>query len=446
MVRSASRRHRRTLPPVTTAWTQRDLEERCTEGTRRVVRAADRLVEAGPAWMREMMASGVPAWAGYSELMPWQALSVMQERAGRELLPFLRFDREAVLLDHAADGHTWARAVVTGDSEDIQETIHLVSGRCLLRSLLRWSPPRDPERHDQALTIVLNRLSYGDGAMLSRLHAEVVRAIADFIRRHPEHPAPNLLWLQQHEASWREALDRAGAVRRLEEWIERERKDLARIEAEDPRVPRDLAATSSRLSPVIAASVARLLRLGEVLHRHGVPSPLRGFLERAEQPALPDRTCVAWELAVGAADALVRRGDAETLRSLREPYGSARYHAIQSVLSRKDHDEETVLWIADQLEHHYDEVLESIVGRPERRELARRWARDTSRARSFRRHAAARWLLTHPAGGSSRCRRSCARSASRRSRRSRCSTWGRPRGSRRCSIDHCRAASTGVEA
>ena len=150
---------------------------------------------------------------------------------------------------------------------------------------------------------------------------------------------------------------------------------------------------------VIAASIARLLRLGEVLHRHGVPAPLRGFLERAEQPARPERTCVAWELAVGAADALVRRGDAETLRSLREPYGSARYHAIQSVLSRKDHDEETVLWIADHLEHHYDEVLESIVGRPERREFAKRWARDTSRPRSFRRHAAARWLLTHPSGG-----------------------------------------------
>jgi hypothetical protein len=40
VLKSASRRHLRTLPPVATAWTRSELEQCCTEGTRRVVQAA----------------------------------------------------------------------------------------------------------------------------------------------------------------------------------------------------------------------------------------------------------------------------------------------------------------------------------------------------------------------------------------------------------------------
>jgi hypothetical protein len=108
-----------------------------------------------------------------------------------------------------------------------------------------------------------------------------------------------------------------------------------------------LEATPSRLPPAITANIEHLLRLGEVLHRHDVPAPLREFLEQTESPPRFDRTCVAWELGVGAADALLRLRDAASLRSLREPDRSARNVAVSRVLDRKNHDEETMLWIAD---------------------------------------------------------------------------------------------------
>jgi len=405
VVRSASRRHHRLLPQVTTALTRQDLEERCTDGTRRVVRVADRLAEDGPEWLRGPLMSGLrgplgtrlPEWVSYAVLMPWQALPALQEPAGRQLLGVVRFDWEAALMDHAADGHPWARAVATGDVEHIQETCELVSSRGLLRALSRWPAPSDPQRHEQALMIVLNRLSYGNDAARSRLHTEVVRTIIDFVRRQPEHPLPNLWWLQRHEALWREALNQAAAVNHLRTWFDSERQELAHAVTDDFTMSSHLEATPSRLPPAITANIERLLRLGEVLHRHGVPAPLSEFLEQAESPPRFDRTCVAWELGVGAADALLRLRDAASLRSLREPYGSARYGAISNALDRKNHDEETVLWIADHLGARHDEVLESIIGRPERREVAKRWALDASA--SFRRHASARWLLSHPVAG-----------------------------------------------
>jgi hypothetical protein len=402
VVKSASRRHLRTLPAVTTALTRTALEERCTEGARRVVGAAERLAEDGPEWLQESWRSELPEWIAFAELMPWQALTALQEREGRDHLRFARLDREAVLMDHAADGHAWARAVAIGDTEDIHETLEIVSSRGLLRALERWPAPRDPHRHEQALVIVLNGLSYGSDASRSRLHTKVVRAIVDFVRRHPEHPLPDFRWLQRDEAAWREALDRTAAVHHLRTWLESERQEISRAVALDPTLSGYLDATPSQLSPAIAESVALVLRLGEVLHRHGVPEPLYVLLEEmllGETEPQPSsyRTSVVWELGVGAADALLRLRDAAALRSLREPYGSARQHAVSSVLSRKDHDEETVLWIAEHLGERYDEVLESIVGQPERREIAKRWALDASL--SFRRHAAAGWLLSHPASG-----------------------------------------------
>ena len=243
-------------------------------------------------------------------------------------------------MDHATDGHAWARAVATGDVENIHETIELVSSRGLLRALGRWPASCDPQRHEQALTI---GLSYGNDARRSRLHPKVVGAIVDFVRRHPDHPLPDFRWLQSHEACWREALDRAAAVHHLRAWFESERQEISRAVAHDLTMSGYLKATPSRLSPVIAESIARLLRLGEVLHRHGDRTPLCRLLEETgPQPGI-DRTGVAWELGVGAADALLRLRDAASLRSLREPYGSARCHAVSSVLSRKSHDEETVL-------------------------------------------------------------------------------------------------------
>lgn len=397
VVRSASRRYRRTLPPVTISLTREDLEVRCTENALRIVRAAERLTEDGPEWLRAHLISGRPGWVSYAELMPWQALPALQEGAGRHFLRFTRFDQESVLMDHAADGNAWARAVATGDVENIQETLELVSGRGLLRALGRWPAPCDPQRHAQALAIVLNGLSHENAAKRSSHHTEVVRAIVDFVRRHPAHPLPDFSWLRTHEASWREALDQAEAVHHLRAWFESERKELARAMVADPREPSYHQQTPSRLPPVIGDSIACLLWLGEALHRHGDPEPLRGLLEQVQSRPPFDRMDVAWELGVGAADALLRLRDAASLRSLRGPHGAARYEAVSSVLSRKSHDEETVLWIADQFGGRYDEVLESIIGRPERREVAKRWALDASS--SFRRQAAAHWLLRHPAAG-----------------------------------------------
>lgn len=402
VAKSASRRHLRTLPPVTVASTRSELEQRCTEGTRRVVRAADGLAEDGPEWLRAPMGGTLPDWFTYARLMPWQALSALQDPAGRELLqaavPLLgeRPDWEAVVMDHAADGHTWARAVATGDVENIQVTLDLVSIRGLLRALGRWPAPGDLQRHDQALAIVLDWLPHGNDAVRPQLHTRVVRAIVDFVRRHPDRPLPNVWSLQRHEARWREALDQAAAVHHIRTWFDGEREDLARA-VTDASTSSSLGAAPGRLPTAIANGIARVLRLGEVLHRHGVPAPLRGLLEQTEARPHIDRTSVEWQLGVGAADALLRLRDAASLRSLREPYRSARYDAVSSALSSKNHDEETVLWIADHLEERYDEVLESIVGRPERREVARRWALDASS--SFRRHAAAVWLLRHPAAG-----------------------------------------------
>ena len=397
VVKSASRRHRRTLPAVTTALTRAALEERCTEGTRRVVGAAERLAEDGPEWLQESRSSELPEWIAFAELMPWQALTVLQEREGRDHLRFATLDREIVLMDHATDGHAWARAVAIGDVEDIQETLEIVSSRGLLRALERWPAPRDPHRHMQALAIVLNGLAYENDASRSRLHTKVVRAIVDFVRRYPDHSLPDFRWLQRDEAAWREALDRAAAVHHLRAWLESKRQEISRAVALDPTLSGYLDATPSRLSPAVAESVACVLRLGEVLHRHGVPESLCTLLEETEPQPLIGRASVAWELGVGAADALLRLRDAASLRSLREPRGSARGHAVSTVLSRESHDEETVLWIAEHLGDRYDEVLESIVDRPERREIARRWAQDASA--SLRRHAAAGWLLSHPASG-----------------------------------------------
>lgn len=396
-VRSASRRHLRTLPPVTIGLTRKALEEHCTESSRRVVGAADRLAEDGPEWLRGPLVSALPEWVTYAELMPWQALPVLQEPAGRHFLRFVTFDWEAVLMDHAEEGHLWARAVVTGDVENIEEIGELVSSRGLLRALGRWSAPSDPQRHELALVNALNGLSHRTGTVPSRLHTQVVQTIVAFIRRHSEHPLPDFWSLQHHEAAWREALDLAAAVRHLQAWFDSERQELASAMADHTMMSRYLKTTPSQLPPAVAASIARLLRLGEVLYRHDVRLPLRSLLEQTELRPSFDRTGVAWELGVGAADALLRLRDAAALRSLREPYGSAQYDAVSSVLSRKSHDEETVLWIADQLKERWDEVLESIVGRPERREVAKRWALDASA--SFRRHAAAGWLLSHPATG-----------------------------------------------
>lgn len=399
VVRSASRRHRRTLPLVTLAWTRNELEQRCTEGTRWVVRAADGLAEGGPEWLRAPLGGTLPDWFIYARLMPWQAVPVLQDQAGRELLraavPLLgeRPDWEAVVMDHAADGHAWARAVATGDVEDIQVTIDLVSIRGLLRALGRWPAPGDLQRHERALTIVLDWLPPGNDAVRPQLHTRLVRAIVDFVRRHPDRPLPNLWWLQRHEARWREALDQASAVHHLQTWFDREREDLARA-GTDASMSSSLGAAQVQLPTAIENGIARVLRLGEVLHRHSARAPLRGLLEQTETRPHIDRTSVEWELGIGAADALLRLRDAASLRSLREPDRSARSDAVWSVLSRKSHDEGTVLWIADQLGERYDEVLESIVGRPERREIAKRWALDASS--SFRRHAAAGWLLRHP--------------------------------------------------
>lgn len=407
VVRSASRRHRGTLPPVTMAWTQSELEQRCTEGTRRVVRAADGLAEDGPEWLRVPPGGallhwfGCPDWFISAWSMPWQAVPVLQEAAGRKLLqsgpPLLgeRPDWEAVVMDHAADGNGWARAVATGDVEDLQVTVELVSIRGLLRALGQWPAPGDLERHERALRVVLDWLPHGSGAVRPQLHARVVRAIVDFVRRYPEHPLPHVWWLQHHEARWREALDQAPAVHHLQAWFDLEREELARAAAD--------AATSSppgaqgRLPTAIANRIERLVRLGEVLHRHSVPAPLCALLEQTEARPYFDQTSVAWELGVGAADALLRLRDAASLRSLREPDRSARCHAVSIALSGKSHDEETVLWIADQLGDRCREVLDGIVSRPERREVARHWSRDASAP--ARRHEAAFWLLRHPEEG-----------------------------------------------
>jgi len=260
----------------------------------------------------------------------------------------------------------------------------------------RLPAPCDPERHEQALAIVLNWLPHGSGAARPQLHTRVVHAIVDFIRRHPDRPLPNARWLQHHEGCWREALDQAAAVRPLRTWFDREREALTRGVTDTSMSSLPVGAPG-RLPTAIANGVARLLRLGETLHRHGVPAPLRGLVEQTERRPHFDQTSVDWELGSGAADALLRLRDAASLRSLHEPYGSARSDAVRSVLSRKSHDEDTVLWIADHLGDRYDEVLESIVGRPERREIAKRWALDASFL--YRRHAAAGWLLRHPAAG-----------------------------------------------
>ena len=97
---------------------------------------------AGSGWTAPLGGT-LPDWFIYARLMPWQAVPALQDQAGRELLraavPLLgeRPDWEAVVMDHAADGHAWGRAVATGDVENIQVTLDLVSISGLLRALGR---------------------------------------------------------------------------------------------------------------------------------------------------------------------------------------------------------------------------------------------------------------------------------------------------------------------
>lgn len=316
-------------------------------------------------------------------------------------------------MDHATDAPSWARAVATGDVKNSRETAVLVSSRGLLRALERWPRPSDPNRHERALRVVLQGLPASRDTPRSRLHARAVGAIVALVRSHPDHPLQDMSWMMHLGRSlpdgmwplshaeqdlWREALEHAAAVHHLQTWFEGEQRELAgAIDFEDRMATPRVGARPSGLSSSVAEGIERLLRLGESLHRHGIRDPLLGLFEQIEPRPFHDRTSAAWELQVGAADALLRLRDAESLRSIRERHRNTQVDAVSSVLARS-HDEETLLWVADNLEVRCDEILASLAGRPEWRDVAKRWALDP---RHPWRSSAARQLLEHPVAGES---------------------------------------------
>jgi hypothetical protein len=400
-VRAASRRHRRTLPPVTTSLTTHDVLARATESTRRLSRAVERLA-AGRDWPERESSLAVPAWISYALLLPWQALPVLEELDASPRHPFMPVDCdwEAVILDHAADGHPWARAVATGDLDEDSGALALVWGRGRLRALARWHGPSELRRHRRAVQMVLSGLSSRHTAPGSRFHAEVVQVIADFVQRHPEHPLDDSLW-RGHEALLREALDRAGAIERLQAWFEDELHAFVSLTGPDgPLAQIFAAALRDRLlrdfNGRLDGRLDELLRLGEMLHRRGDRAPLRRLLEQADRPSYTGGHDAWWRLGMGAARALLRLRDDEALRPLIGRHGGALADTVRKVLAG-DHDEGTQDWIAGVLGEWSLAFLESIAERPERREVAKRWALDPSQPP--RRSAAAVWLLAHPAEG-----------------------------------------------
>jgi hypothetical protein len=402
----ASRRHRRTLPQVTAALTPHDLVERGTPTTHRVVHALESLAATGAVWIHGGTAvSPALAWIIYAMLLPWQAVSALQAPDSRSHLLTLRpslltlrlrnVDWGVVIMDHAADGHPWARSVATGDVDDAQVTADLISPGGLLRALCRWPGPSDPQRHQQALSMVLQGLPYGSDAPRPRRHAQAVQAVVGFVRRHPGHLLPDAMWLRYHEDVWREALDQAAATDHLQAWFDQAHRALAgALYPDDTTTPFGIPVAPNRQPPLDVRGMERLLRLGEVLHRHGIRAPLYALLAEAKTQPYAGRSSLAWELGLGATAALLRLRDAEELRSVLGRSDSAQAAAVEIVLAR-EHDEETRLWIVDVLGQVHQDFLASIAGRPERRDMAKRWALDPSH--SYRRHVAAKWLIEHPA-------------------------------------------------
>lgn len=141
------------------------------------------------------------------------------------------------------------------------------------------------------------------------------------------------------------------------------------------------------------------MRIAAALYELGESNVLLTLLDQAGQRHGTRAGEASWRLAVGAAMFLLRaRQDGPLRRALaRERGGDG---PVRAALGG-DHDDETLEWIASELEHRYQEILGRIPGRREWRALARRWARtpDTS----GRRDAAAVWLLEHGKVGESEC-------------------------------------------
>lgn len=402
-LRIASRRFRSALPPLTTSWTADELARRGTEATVTLLATLDELAEQGELWGdSELFASGLPAWATYARLLPWQALGLLRDPSSRRVLRDSTYPRswEPVILDHAADGDRWARAIATGDVEeedDREAAVSLVTERAMLDSLVRWRGPRDRSRHQLALGHALFAGPRNDEARDGRLHRQAVTAVANLAQAHPDLVLPDTIELNLHERVWREGLVRAGSTDLLEAWLAVVQRDLARGLAPEEHVDHDDPTTYFALPaqmPQLTRLAEQQVWLAEALHTLGRPEALRSLCALPARRHGSRREEVSWTLAVGAAKCLLRLREAAPLREAlaRERGG----HGPAYEVLHGDHDDETETWIADEIEYGYDAFLARIPGRPRRRELARRWARAGT---SHRQYAAARWLLEHGEDG-----------------------------------------------
>ena len=394
LIRAASRRHRAVLPQLTVNWDAEELARRGTATTRRLVERVNGLATAEQSWLRGSVTPyEVPDWVTYATLLPWQALSLLEAPESKGLLVPFRADWHDVVMDHAADGHRWARAVVTGDVQSLDSVVDLSSARGMMGALCRYDSPSDPGRHERAVARVVSALRRGHGAPTRRLRAQVVRVVAQLVSRHPELPLPHETWLETHEEVWRDGLDRAAAKASLQRWYEGELERLADVVSENEL--RQAVPMPNRVRPIRGHNERRLDRivcLAEVLHRHEIRAPLRALLEKTLPQEWPTALDLPWHLGLRAAAALLRQRDAEALRAALHG-GQGPAAAVNQVFGG-DHDEPTETWIADVVGDRFREFLSRIPGRPERRAYAKRWALDPSQP--YRRDAAAVWLLEHP--------------------------------------------------
>lgn len=402
-LRIASRRYRSVLPPLTTSWTDDELARRGTGATVALLATLDGLAERGELWGdSEFFASRGAAWAMYARLLPWQALALLRDPSSRRVLRESTYPRswEPVVLDHAADGDRWARAIATGDVEeedDLEAVGSLVSERGMLDALVRWHGPTDRSRHQFALEHALFAGELNDEARDRRLHCQAVTAVANLVRAHLDLALPDTMALTRHERVWREGFMQARSTELLEAWFAVVHRDLERGLAPEEHIDRADPMTWFVVPvemPALTRMAEQQVRLAEALHALGRPEALRSLCALPARRHGSRREQVSWALAVGAAKALLRLREAAPLREAVARERGADGPAYEVL--HHDHDDETETWIADEIEYGYDTFLARIPGRPRRREFARRWARTGT---SHRRYAAARWLLEHGEDG-----------------------------------------------
>lgn len=318
-LRVVSRRHRRALPQLATTWDAGELARRGTTTVRAVLRLLEELVGEGESWLGGTWhSSSEPLWCIYARHLPWQARDLLEAAESRAVLLRLGRRWEQVIIDHAEDGHAWARAIATGDVEDAAETYSLVSERAMLDALCRWRGPRDRRRHENAVGLVLHLQRVDAQASDRRLLDKAVQAVADLARSHAELELPSIHHLGKHEGVWLGGLVRARATRLLREWFAAERLELNdSIDAAKDYDRSDLSTWhlvqdgQRHLDP---PGCERLVALAEALHSLGEPGVLLALLgERGRRlGTLADE--VSWKLAVGAARVLLRLREAAPLR------------------------------------------------------------------------------------------------------------------------------------